>query len=115
MSPRPMAARPTRPWCSRPALTSLLWNTRAELAWPPSGVLNVTAADGGKANSALVFQSKDVNAGLGVASGYDKGKHGFKITDGNYSLDSYSETLTLSFGTEVSLYALYFFPDDRST
>jgi hypothetical protein len=80
-----------------------------------AGVLNVAAADGGKANSALVFQSKDVNAGLGVASGYDKGGHGFKITDGNYALDAHSETLTLSFGTEVSLYALYFFPDDRST
>lgn len=89
---------------------SLSFNTAS------AGVLTVTAADKGGSHhdSALVYQSKDKNAGLGVVSGYEK-KGSFVIDDGNYSLDSKTETLTLSFGTSVSLAALYFFPDDRST
>ena len=81
-----------------------------------AGVLTVTASDndGSKNNSALVYQSNDKNAGLGVVSGYEK-KGSFVINDGNFSLDSKTETLTLSFGTAVSLSSLYFFPDDRST
>lgn len=89
---------------------SLSFNTAS------AGVLTVTAADKGGSHhdSALVYQSNDKNAGLGVVSGYEK-KGSFVINDGNYSLDSKTETLTLSFGSAVSLYALYFFPDDRST
>lgn len=98
--------------CAKQGLCSdaLSFNTAS------AGVLTVTAADSGgsKNNSALVYQSSDRNAGLGVVSGYEK-KGSFVINDGNYSLDSRTETLTLSFGTAVSLHALYFFPDDRST
>ena len=81
-----------------------------------AGVLTVTADDhdGARHDSALVYQSKDVNAGLGVASGYTK-NGAFVINDGNDALDSATETLTLHFASAVSVYALYFFPDDRST
>lgn len=79
-----------------------------------AGKLTVTAQDGADVDQlALVNHSKHNNAGLGVVTGYEK--HGkFVIADGNLSLSSHKETLTLSFDSQVFLSQLFFFPDDRS-
>lgn len=87
---------------------SLAFNTVA------GGVVTVTAASNLSGYSALAFQSKDLNAGLGVASGYVSGG-AFGIHDGNYALDDRHETLTLSFANNVVLTKANFFPDDRAT
>ena len=86
--------------------TALTYNTGV-------GNLTVTAQDGPDVDKlALVNHSSYNNAGLGVVTGYQK--HGkFVISDGNYSLSSKKETLTLSFDNQVSLSQLFFFPDDR--
>ncbi len=88
--------------------TALTYNTGV-------GKLTVTAQDGPDFDKlALVNHSSFNNAGLGVVTGLQK--HGkFVITDGNYSLSSKKETLTLSFDNQVSLSQLFFFPDDRKT
>lgn len=88
--------------------TALTYNTGV-------GKLTVTAQDGPDFDKlALVNHSSYNNAGLGVVTGLQK--HGkFVITDGNYSLSSHKETLTLSFDNQVSLSQLFFFPDDRKT
>lgn len=63
-----------------------------------------------------MHQSKLVNAGLGVVTGYKSSLTGnFVITDSEYSLSHPKETLTLSFAKTVSLSQLAFFPNDRST
>lgn len=86
--------------------TKLTYNTGV-------GKLTVTAEDGPDIDKlALVNHSSYNNAGLGVVTGFQK--HGkFVIADGNYSLSSKKETLTLSFDNQVSLSQLFFFPDDR--
>lgn len=86
--------------------TALTYNTDV-------GKLTVTAQDGPDVDKlALVNHSSYNNAGLGVVTGYQK--HGkFVIADGNYSLSSKKESLTLSFDNQVSLSQLFFFPDDR--
>jgi hypothetical protein len=88
--------------------TKLTYNTGV-------GKLTVTAQDGPDVDKlALVNHSSFNNAGLGVVTGFQK--HGkFVIADGNYSLSSHKETLTLSFDNQVSLSQLFFFPDDRKT
>lgn len=88
--------------------TALTYNTGV-------GKLTVTAQDSPDVDKlALVNHSNYNNAGLGVVTGYQK--HGkFVIADGNYSLSSKKETLTLSFDNQVSLSQLFFFPDDRSS
>lgn len=88
--------------------TALTYNTGV-------GQLTVTAQDSPDVDKlALVNHSHYNNAGLGVVTGYQK--HGkFVIADGNYSLSSKKETLTLSFDNQVSLSQLFFFPDDRSS
>lgn len=88
--------------------TALTYNTGV-------GKLTVTAQDGPDVDKlALVNHSSFNNAGLGVVTGFQK--HGkFVIADGNYSLSSHKETLTLSFDNQVSLSQLFFFPDDRKT
>lgn len=89
--------------------SALTFNTQA------GGTLTATATDGHDVDlDALVFQSKDSSAGLGVVTGYKH--HGsFVIADGNYSLDERKEKLNLSFASAVQLSAAYFFPDDRSS
>lgn len=78
-----------------------------------AGALTVTAADGADVDfDALVFQG-NTSAGLGVVEGYYKNGQ-FKISDGNYSLDTRKETLTLSFASSVRLTQAYFFADDRT-
>lgn len=78
-----------------------------------AGALTVTAADGPDVDTAaLVFQGNS-SAGLGVVEGYYK-SGAFKITDGNYSLDTGKETLTLTFASSVKLTQAYFFADDRT-
>lgn len=78
------------------------------------GQLTVTAQDGADVDRlALVNQSHWQNAGLGVVTGYQNPKGKFVIADSDYSLDSKKETLTLSFGNQVSLSQLFFFPNDR--
>jgi len=88
--------------------TKLTYNTSV-------GKLTVTAEDGADFDKlALVNHSNYNNAGLGVVTGFQK--HGkFVIADGNYSLSSHKETLTLAFDNQVSLSQLFFFPDDRKT
>jgi len=78
------------------------------------GKLTVTAEDGRDVDKlALVNHSAFNNAGLGVVTGYQH-HNKFVIADGNYSLSSKKETLTLTFDSQVSLSQLFFFPDDRS-
>ncbi len=79
------------------------------------GKLTVTAQDSPDVDKlALVNHSNFNNAGLGVVTGYKNHKDKFVIADGNYSLSSKKETLTLTFDSKVSLSQLFFFPDDRS-
>jgi hypothetical protein len=86
--------------------TKLTYNTGV-------GKLTVTAEDGADFDKlALVNHSNYNNAGLGVVTGFQK-HNKFVIADGNYSLSSKKETLTLSFDNQVSLSQLFFFPDDR--
>lgn len=97
--------------CSNKGVCSsaLTFNTQA------GGVLTATAADGPDIDTdALVFQSKDKSAGLGVVTGFQHHGH-FQIVDGDYSLSARKETLSLSFASSVQLSAAYFFPDDRGT
>lgn len=76
------------------------------------GTLTVKAGDGpDKDTLAYVFQGGG-STGLGVVEGYKKDKY-FKITDTNYSLDTYKESLTLSFSSKIKLENVYFFADDR--
>jgi len=90
--------------------TALSFNTVA------GGKLTVTAADGADVDTlALVNQSRDSNAGLGVVTGYAGHTGTFLIVDGDYSLSAPKETLTLSFAKAVNLSQLYFFPNDRSS
>lgn len=89
--------------------TALTYDTAA-------GKLTVTAQDGADVDTlALVNQSHWQNAGLGVVTGYQNHHGKFFIADGDYSLNSKKETLTLSFGNQVSLSQLFFFPNDRSS
>lgn len=88
--------------------TALTYNTGV-------GKLTVTAQDGPDFDKlALVNHSNFNNAGLGVVTGYQNHHNKFVIADGNYSLSSKKETLTLTFDSKVSLSQLFFFPDDRS-
>jgi len=78
-----------------------------------AGSLRVTAGDGPDVDAlAHVYQGAS-STGLGVVEGYVK-SGSFKVTDGNYSLDTSKETLTLSFASSVNLSKLYFFSDDRT-
>lgn len=89
--------------------TALTYNTGV-------GKLTVTAQDGPDVDKlALVNHSNYNNAGLGVVTGYKNHHNKFVIADGNYSLSSKKETLTLTFDSQVSLSQLFFFPDDRKT
>ncbi|WP_428738750.1 hypothetical protein [Sulfurimonas sp.] len=79
------------------------------------GKIVVTATDGGSIDDdALAHQSKCKNAGLGVVSGHYCGTE-FKAVDTFYALNKRNEKLTITFETEVSLDAIYFFPDERVT
>ncbi len=89
----------------------------ASLTYPNASVIGgeivVTATDGKSCDmAALAHQSSYKNAGLGVVTGVYKGNY-FRIIDHNYSLDKSKEKLTISFEKEVSIDAIYFFPDDR--
>lgn len=87
--------------------TKLTYNTGV-------GKLTVTAEDGPDVDKlALVNHSNFNNAGLGVVTGFQH-HNKFVIADGNYSLSSKKETLTLTFDSKVSLSQLFFFPDDRT-
>lgn len=89
--------------------TALTYNTGV-------GSLTVTAQDSPDVDRlALVTHSQWQNAGLGVVTGYQNHKGKFVIADSDHSLDSKKETLTLSFGNQVSLSQLFFFPNDRSS
>ena len=89
--------------------TALTYNTGV-------GTLTVTAQDSPDVDRlALVNHSQWQNAGLGVVTGYQNHKGKFVIADSDYSLDARKETLTLSFGKQVSLSQLFFFPNDRSS
>jgi PEP-CTERM motif len=78
-----------------------------------AGALRVTASDGPDVDTlAHVYQGAS-STGLGVVEGYVK-NGSFKVTDGNHSLDTSKETLTLSFASSVNLSKLYFFADDRT-
>lgn len=89
--------------------TALTYNTAV-------GTLTVTAQDSPDVDKlALVNHSHLNNAGLGVVTGYQSTHGQFVVADGNFSLSSAKETLTLSFDNKVSLSQLFFFPDDRSS
>jgi hypothetical protein len=80
------------------------------------GTLTVSATDGPWIdNEALVFQSNQHNAGLGVVTGYYKKNGVFKVFDSSYSLSSKKERLTFTFEKEISLDRVVMFPNDRLT
>lgn len=80
------------------------------------GKLTITASDGPYVdNEALVYQSHEHNAGLGVVTGYFMKNGVFKVFDSTFTLSAKKEKLTFSFENEISLERVVMFPNDRHT